>query len=325
MKLIVSNLDILSGYITREFYYVITELTKAYGWKQIETRKLWKGPGTLQSSLLSKFGELPETVLFWESYEFLKEHADDIRSLGSHKVILADDLNWRDGHGRRMKELGFELCDLVLSTYAYAWENFFPEIDYAKVVWIPHSASPDFMLSYNESPENQVLLSGAINRHYPMRLQMQELLSRDPEAIAHHIHPGYYRRYQHRVKGDVGPGYAVKIHNYRAAFTDSLTFKYVVAKYFEIPATGALLLADDSVREPLITLGFKENEHYVSTTSETLEAKIRYVRDEKNHAELDEIRKRGQALVWEKHKTSDRARQINEACEANQNQRPACE
>lgn len=323
MKLIVSGLNALSGYVSREFYHVITELKKVYGWKHIETQKLWRGPGTIRRTLLNEFGQLPETVLFWEGYDFITAHARDMVGLNCHKVILADDLNSRDRRGRKTQLLGFALCDLILSTYAYALADFYPELGFRKVVWIPHSASPDFMLDYNQSPENRILLSGAISRHYPLRLHMENLCARDPDAIAHLPHPGYNRRYEYRETGKVGRGYALQINKYRAAFTDSLTFKYVVAKHFEIPATGTLLFADNLVHEPLGKLGFKENEHYVSASKENLEAKIRYVRDEKNHAELDEIRKRGQALVWQKHKTSDRARQINEACEAHHNQRPA--
>jgi len=106
----------------------------------------------------------------------------------------------------------------------------------------------------------------------------------------------------------------MKINNYRAAFTDSSVFKYVVAKYFEIPATGALLLADDSVSVALEQLGFVEHEHYVPVSEETLEEKIRFVLDERNHEELDKIRRRAQQLVLACHKTSNRASQIDVAC-----------
>jgi hypothetical protein len=111
----------------------------------------------------------------------------------------------------------------------------------------------------------------------------------------------------------VGPGYARKINQHRIAFTDCLTFKYVVAKYLEIPATGALLLADDAVSEPLKELGFIENTHYIPVSKENLEDRVQYVLDERNRGEVDRIRRSGQELVWKKHKTIDRARQINEA------------
>ena len=172
------------------------------------------------------------------------------------------------------------------------------------------------MLSYNHQPENAIFVSGALSEiHYPLRQQMVELHSAGSRAIAYHCHPGYHYGYDYDASEDVGRGYARRINSYRAGFTDSpRPYDYVVAKYFEIPATGALLLADDVVSGPLKELGFISNIHYIPVSKETLRKQIKYVLDENNHDEIDQIRQRGQRLVWERHKTSDRARQINEAC-----------
>jgi hypothetical protein len=315
MKLIISELEALRSYVSREFYHVVTDLMANHDWRQIETLKLWQAPGTLKARLLNEFGELPETILFWEGYEFINEHAVDIYRLDCHKIILADDLHWWDERMKRKKCIGFALCKKILSTYAYALHKFYPDLSrIRKTAWIPHSASPDFMLSYNQHPENSILLSGSITEHYPLRQQMQRLHEERSYSITHHLHPGYHCQYDYEGNEDIGRGYAEKINKYRAGFTDSLKFKYVVAKYFEIPATGALLLADEAVREPLKELGFIENEHYLSVSQENLEERIQYVLDERNHPELDEIRRSGQELVWKSHKTSDRAKLINEAC-----------
>ena len=216
---------------------------------------------------------------------------------------------------RQTKLVSFALCDTILCTNGRVWDAFYPEFaGTKKVIWIPHSASPDFMLPYNPNPENSILLSGAIGRHYPLRQQMRALYEQGSYSIVYHQHPGYYTGYKYESDNYVGGAYAKTINRYRAAFTDSLIFRYVVAKYFEIPATGALLFADDSVQAPLEELGFIANRHYLPVSKEDLEQKIHYVLHKGNHEELDEIRRRGQALVWERHKTSDRARQINDAC-----------
>lgn len=315
MKLIVSHLEALRKYVTREFYFITIGLIANHGWRQIETDELWNGRGTIKSRLLDRFGELPEAILFWESYEFLTAHAVEIYRLNCRKFCFADDLHCWNERMRQMKLVSFALCDKVLSTYAYVWNNFYPEFCGTKaVVWTPHSASPDFLLRYNPSPENSILLSGAITRCYPLRLQMKKLHSRRSHSIVYQSHPGYHCEYDYSSDYNIGPRYAETINSHRAGFTDSLIFKYVVAKYFEIPATGALLLADAAVSEPLKRLGFIENSHYLAVSKENLEEKIQYILDERNHKELDEIRGRGQALVWERHKTCDRASQINEIC-----------
>ena len=314
MKLIVSHLKTVRTYVTREFYYIQTDLMSTYGWKHIEIGKLWNGAGTVRDRLLDEFGELPETILFSQAYEFLNAQAEDIRRLDSHKLFFADDLHWWDEEMRQEQLVSFALCETILSTYAYTLEEFYPELSGVKtVVWIPHSASPDFMLRYNEVPENAIFLSGAVNHCYPLRLRVKELHVKGSYPIVVHEHPGY-GEFDFETNTTIGRGYAKRINAYRAAFTDSSKYRYCVAKYFEIPATGCLLLADRAVSEPLSRIGFHDGVHYVGVSDEDLEEKIDYVLDENNHDEVDKIRRNGQRLVLQRHKTSDRARLIDEVC-----------
>src|SRR5262245_12826160 len=170
MKLVVSHLETQRTYITREFYYILTELMSNFDWKHIEINKLLNGPGTVRENLIEEFGELPETILFSEAYELLQARAMDIQQLDSHKCFLADDLHWWDEDMRKMKLISFTLCETVLSTYADTWPTFYSELAGLKrLVWMPHSASPDFMLPYNHCPENSIFLSGAMSQHYPLR------------------------------------------------------------------------------------------------------------------------------------------------------------
>jgi len=315
MKLIVSDLEALRSYVSREFYHVMAQLITHFNWRHVETRELWRASGNIRDTLLRLYHDLPETILFWEGYELLTVRALEIQQLPCRKVILADDLHWWDSGMRTRKTVGFALCDTVISTVGYLWNKLYPEFARTKkVVWVPHSASPDFMVPYNSNPENAIFFSGAVGNYYPLRDRMKALSDTGAYPIVRHNHPGYYTGYDYENNESVGRGYARKINTYRAAFTDSSMFHYVLAKYFEIPATGALLLADDSVREPLKQLGFIDNQHYVAVSATNLEEKIAFVLDERNHEELDQVRRRGQELVWAGHKTSDRASQIDAAC-----------
>ena len=316
MKLIVSQLELLKRYVSREFHHVMTDLIRHFGWRQIETDQLWQSHGSIKDRLLAKFGELPEMILFWEEYPFLNAHASEIVQMNCQKFIFSDDLHWWRDEMRRSKLAGFAMCDMVMSPYAYLWTNFYPELCHSRVVWVPHAASSDFMVVFNERPENSIFLSGAINDYYPLRQQMHQLAQQHLYSIVYQSHPGYHCSHDYNNSQNIGRGFANHINRYRAGFTDSLKYGYVLAKYFEIPATGALLLADDTVAPQLRLLGFKENVHYLPVSSRNLEEQIRFVLNEENHAQLDEIRKNGQMLVWERHKTSDRAKQIDEACHA---------
>lgn len=315
MKLIVSELEVLRSYVSREFYHVMTDLITHFNWRHIETRELWSAPGTVKEKLLHLCHDMPETILFWEGYELLTAYALHIQRLPCRKVILADDLHWWDPAMRTRKVVGYALCDTILSTVGYLWNKLYPEFaGTKKVVWVPHSASPDFMVPYNQNPENSIFVSGAAGHYYPLREQMKSLHANGSYSLVFQAHPGYYTGYDYDRNESVGRGYATRINNYRAAFTDSSIYKYVVAKYFEIPATGALLVGDDAVSGPLAQLGFIPNEHYVPVAANDLEEKIAFVLDERNHHDLDQIRKRGHELIWARHKTIDRARQIDAAC-----------
>ena len=316
MKLLISEMGAYQNYVSREFYYIMTDLITFYGWRHRDMLRMWNDPQPLKENIQATSGEMPDVILFWGADGFINKRAKEVYNLDCHKCIFSDDLHWHNEAARLRKHISFWLCDTIFSAYEYAFKSFYPQIYETRcVVWVPHSASPDFMLAFNEQAENTIFLSGAINHHYPLREQMKSLYKRSAYPIIYHEHPGYHCRYDYEKTDGVGRAYAKRINACRVGFTDCLTHKYIVAKYFEIPATGALLLADEAVSENFRTLGFIENVHYMSVSSASLEDRLKYVLDESNHQEIDGIRKRGQRLIVEKHKTRDRAQLIDEVCE----------
>ena len=317
MKLIISHLEAVRTYVTRELYYIQHDLITNHGWRHIEANALWHGGGSLEHKLLNALGELPELIIFWEAYELVYRYAREMQILKCRKFFFADDLHSWTRRMREIKVIVFGVSDVILSPYVYRWPSMFPELSRRRVVWVPHSASTDFMLPFNIDAENAIFLSGAINEAYPLRERMLQLHSEGSYAIRYHRHPGYYCGYDYERDVRIGRGYAEKIRQCRVGFADSVfPYAYIVAKFFEIPATGALLLADDTVREPLNKLGFVAGRHYVPVSQKNLESQIEYVLSESNHDELDQIRRNGHALVHEQHKTGDRARFINAVCAA---------
>ena len=315
MKLLISELEFLRTYVSREFYHVMTDLITHFNWRHVETQKLLNASGPMRERILNHCHELPETIVFWEAYHLLDPNAREFYMLPCRKVIWIDDLHWWSPRMRTGKAVAFALCDMVISTVGYLWNKLYPEFaGTKKVVWVPHSASPDFIVPYNGNAENAIFVSGAAGNYYPLRNQVRALGLKKTYSIVNQDHPGYDNGFDYDRNQAVGSAYARRINRYRAAFTDSTIHKYVLAKYFEIPATGALLVADDAVSGPLRQLGFIENQHYVPVSESNLEEKIAFVLDERNHDQLDQIRKRGQELVWERHKSIDRARQIDAAC-----------
>src|ERR1700752_1965099 len=102
MKLIVSHLEAVRTYVTRELYFIQHDLITNYGWRHIEADALWYGAGSLEYKLRIALGELPETIIFWEAYELVARYAREIQVLKCRKFFFADDLHW---WSRRMREI----------------------------------------------------------------------------------------------------------------------------------------------------------------------------------------------------------------------------
>jgi hypothetical protein len=295
----------------------MSELIERYGWIHMEAAHLTSRPHSLRERMQERCGAQPDVVLFWEGYHLVTSAFVQFFRASVRFFVFCEDLHWFQKEMQFTKTLALTAADVILATYAPVFDQFYPEVAAAKrVVWVPHAASPEFLLPLSECARNVVFLSGMINEYYPLRQRLKALANERELCIVEHPHPGYQCDHNHDTSGVVGAGYARRINASRAAFTDASKFNYLLAKFFEIPATGSLLLGDEAVEKQLSLLGFLPREHYIPVSDATLEREIRYVLDARNHAELDEVRRRGQQLVWERHKTSDRAKLIDDTCTA---------
>lgn len=309
MRLIVADLGAYSHFVSREFSYIMRELIAVHGWQHLEPSRLWGR--AMREEIVRHCGELPQVILFWCGHLFLCAHQREIEKLNTAKWFVADDLHHLET--MPLQEKAFRVCDTVLSTYAYRFEDFFPKMAKSRrIVWLPHSASPDFALSANSAPRNELFLSGAITEDYPLRERLNALRESGCKEIIRHEHPGYHCEYNYAGDSRVGRAFARRIWERRAAFTDCSIYRYAVAKHFEIPATGALLVADIALEEPLKELGFLPGVHYFPVSDAEFEERVRSLFCEEHHPELDRIRQNGQALVLARHRTSHRARLIND-------------
>ena len=222
MKLIISHLEVIRTYVSRELYFIQHDLITNHGWRHIESNSLQYRPGSLEHKLRTAFGELPEIVIFWEAYALVYRHCREMQGLKCRKFFFADDLHSWNRRMREMKVIVFAVSDVILSPYVYRWMSLFPELSKKRTVWVPHSASADFMLPFNPGAENSIFLSGAINEAYPLRQRMLQLHHDGSYAIKYHRHPGYYCGYDYERDGRIGRGYAERIRQCRVGFADSV-------------------------------------------------------------------------------------------------------
>lgn len=198
----------------------------------------------------------------------------------------------------------------IISTYSYGM-NLYTN-NYNDNYWMPHMLR--YNVKYNNDPINKVLVSGATNiKIYPNRHIMIEKSKLNSNIV--------YTKRPWVEKNNIGENdlfgenYIKLLSNYLICFTDDLVDNrpYIVAKFFEIMSSGALLLTTNKITKKYFEkLGFIDGIHYISTTIEEIDEKIEYLLNKENRKLVDEIRTNGYNEVYKYHTIQHRAKQLDD-------------
>jgi hypothetical protein len=122
-------------------------------------------------------------------------------------------------------------------------------------------------------------------------------------------HPGYENFQGSPV---VGRGFAMQLNKYAACLTDGLHLNYTIAKIFEIPAAGCLLVVNSEMKPFLARLGFYDGLHFLAYDgARVLSELVDRVLDPRNAKAILTIRRRAQQLVWRRHSVASRAAELD--------------
>jgi hypothetical protein len=150
--------------------------------------------------------------------------------------------------------------------------------------------------------------SATPEKFYPYRALVQAKIAAGDARFVQIPHAGYVKHDTFGGGGAaVGPAFARALWSHLACITDGLVFNYSVAKMFEIPATGCLLLVNAEMTPVLRGQGFEPGVHYLPYTRESLDDVVDGVLDPSRRGDVDAIRRNGQNLVWARHTVSHRA------------------
>jgi len=182
----------------------------------------------------------------------------------------------------------FKRCDLIISPAYEYFVKLYPQFVF-KYKFMPKFFSPHdryVKLPFNSNPKTRCLLSGSLNPQvYPLRSFIKNAGLVDYAPPVH--------------KGDA---YARLLHSYFCCVATSSVFNYVLAKHCEIPATGSLLLANETNDSK--KAGFIPNKHYVPITKSNVFETITHCLE--NPTEYEYIRKEGMKFVRENHSVDNR-------------------
>lgn len=209
-------------------------------------------------------------------------------------------------------------ADLIMVPYYTYFKKVWPQfVD--KTIFFPHffaSQNRYCNLKYNDNPKMKCLLTGNIKQdRYPIRWVVQRTAEKNSEVkslIDILRHPRHSKtQYWTRKEGGQKQQYAKTVHEYFCSVADASKWHLLLTKYFEIPATGALLLADepqDGRRTGLIP-----GEHYIEVTKDNVLDQIKDCL--KNPGNYEKIRKRGMEFVRANHGINNRLGQFKRILE----------
>ena len=179
----------------------------------------------------------------------------------------------------------------ILAYYWYFYKNLY-NINENNLIKFPRFVVKTNIFEVKTNVKSKILLSGSItNNYYPMRKYVSELNHSSIDRL-------------NRGANITGVNYINFLSEYLCCFTCCLTKEtpYIINKFFEIPASGSLLLAyDEWVKDGLKEIGFIDGENYISCNKDNILEKIEWICDEKNRDEVDRIRRNGNELVKNNH------------------------
>lgn len=300
MLYIISYLLHWEEYLSAEFLNLLHAMRDEWGWQLLrapEWQKAIRVPGN--------------TILFFECYPLVQEHAETIKAYPGRKLFYTDDFHFFEAGTREMKTNVWCNFRTMLCSNAHTFHQLYPEYEDRWVVNFPHCANDDFLLEMNPDPLPRALLTGYLHSSYPQRMDAFWLSQQDDTIPLDYLyHPGYLDEYKH--VGKKGKDFAQHLWRYLACVTDGGMFNYILAKNFEIPAVGALLITHNKLHDVLAMNGFLVGVHYISYGNAIeLEERVRWAVAPENREAVNAMRAAGWGLIRHRHTTRHRAHELH--------------
>jgi len=242
-----------------------------------------------------------------------KELLSESLSLKSPKIVYL--LTGAHSFKEQMMEPIAERANLLLVTYYHQFSTKFSSLK-DKFVFFPLYFAPHSRytrLKLQEKPILKCLLTGHKSpKLYPIRREIIDTVAKKPRyqrVITVMRHPRWHdpsplKKWE--IEACINKSYAETLNKYFCSIATNSIYHYGLAKYFEIPAAGSLLLG---VRTPdMDKAGLEPWTHYIPISRVNLFAQIEAVLTEPHV--FSDIRKIGCSYVRHSHSVKNRIRQL---------------
>jgi hypothetical protein len=287
------------------------EYSKTYSY-QFSLNNLWD----ISNELYNFFEKVKNNkVIFMlqtDYYNFRKNKIDRLKELDLYII----------GFGEELISHTDELEDLIKEKfYTNAnnnWYNFVKNNN--KLLSLPHFVnSNEFSFEDISNRKKTIYVGGANYYHREKVINVVRKTNYNKDVTNFHS-TMYSLLRKFRVKPD-GNLVLMKLYNIlfqselnrsKYGFTCGSGLEWPIRKFFEIPASGALLMAKPFKNAD--NLGFEDNTTYLEVDYRNIIEKINYLKD--NDQIAQQIAKNGQDMVWKTHSLEARTMQLTKSFEA---------
>ena len=303
-------------FVTNFVAYFIKEFMEALenkGWTVIPMEDIIQNPDAKIKEII-KSDKDPDILAFYILRQGLLGQWSTLHKNNSIKILITEDIHYDYDKQPFLNIL--PNLDAVFSRYPEAMlavstdsqqENAFKCFNLYQAAGEVY----DQTIHFSEK-KGKLLISGATAAgYYPLRQHAKNLMQQETSLpIEVRPHPGYDPI---RDAKRESTEYSQNINNYKLALAGTAPFPektpgpYLIAKHFEIPASGTAMITDEIIAPYLASLGFEENKHYITATVENLKDKVLFWLADENQDQLLKITRAGQALVKQHHTIKIRA------------------
>lgn len=257
---------------------------------------------------LSPQHEVPLAVMLWEP-----RGLTDVMSKLSGRVPLfvhADDLRWRETCEQQQRVAAMALADAVFSANAHRFLHWFADSRDVVLRWLPPSVAtlqqPPTAGLNGTAAASLLLANGPAAAHASATLRASAAALHPLTTAAHLL-----MQRQQRPAADSGLAWAATddahAREHVAAAVDGSTPQLVGQAHVDVPAAGALLVADTEAEAALLAMGFRSGHNCVLLSPAQLPDLVAALANPQHRAWLDRMRAEGQRLVMRAHTDSQRA------------------
>lgn len=244
------------------------------------------------------FGNIPTCIISFSGVGSFNKYYKIICKV-TKLIFIVDDIH----HGKSIRNPRIPVISnshMIFATYAYQFTKW--GLPCPKTLhFFPHSAR--WLCDYNPDPINKILISGRISDIYPDREYAADKALENPnlfDILKCNIN------YRSSGEGICGKNFYDYLNKYICCFVDTAR-DYILAKIFEICASGSLLLcADTNIIHIMKQIGFENNINYISCSRDNFMDRVNWILHENNREQVDIIRTNGHELIKNQHMWNNR-------------------